>query len=133
MTLYEMGIARWKETWSLWVETIENIFSWRKISNLKLLFKYIVIEHVAIDCSIWWNVFNYWKKDWCEVLKKWKKECVQLSKKGLMWGFEKMEEGMRSTIKKRIDVKIWKSGGNNAFNYRKKDWCEDLKKWRNNG
>lgn len=65
--MYEMGITRWKKTCFLLVEAIENIFSLRKMLNSKLLLKYIVIEHMAMDYFILWNALNYWKKEICGV------------------------------------------------------------------
>ncbi len=59
--MYEMGIAKWKEMGFLWVEEVENIFSWKKMLNSILLFKYTIIEHVIVDCFILWNVLHYRK------------------------------------------------------------------------
>jgi hypothetical protein len=59
--------------------------SWKKMLNLRLLFKYIVIEHIVADCVILWNVLNYqknetcdvnWLQDWCERFEKVKEQWV---------------------------------------------------------
>jgi hypothetical protein len=35
--------------------------------NLRLLFKYIVNEHIVADCVILWNVLNYQENETCDV------------------------------------------------------------------
>jgi hypothetical protein len=90
MTLYEMGITRWKKMWSLWVETVENIFSWRKMSNLRLFFKYRIIEYIDVDCSILWNVLDHIKNK-------------------LMWGFGKVQEQWVGMVRGLYLEAIWQS------------------------